>query len=80
MLEVTELPIKRWTQTYKEFLVALLDPKHGEPFLLDFKEYHTASTVHFELHITPEKMSELVQQSTFYKTFDLKTKAKTSKP
>ncbi|KAL5006038.1 hypothetical protein ScPMuIL_017196 [Solemya velum] len=48
-IEITELPIKTWTQSYKE---DVLEPMlHGtektQPMITDYKEYHTDTTVKF---------------------------------
>lgn len=53
-LEITELPIGMWTQTYKEFLDELLT--NGE--IKDFKEYHTERNVNFSVKFSHEKMGE----------------------
>jgi len=46
-LKITELPLKKWTSDYKAFLTDLL--KSEEPLITDLKEYHTETTVHFEV-------------------------------
>eukprot|EP00418_Pyrodinium_bahamense_P030066 CAMPEP_0179152694 /NCGR_PEP_ID=MMETSP0796-20121207/74211_1 /TAXON_ID=73915 /ORGANISM="Pyrodinium bahamense, Strain pbaha01" /LENGTH=1246 /DNA_ID=CAMNT_0020853911 /DNA_START=22 /DNA_END=3762 /DNA_ORIENTATION=- len=60
-VEVTELPVKRWTQDYKEFLAKLVetgdDGSRGR--IDDFKEYHTENSVHFSLGGTAEQMKAL---------------------
>merc|ERR1719409_574295 len=62
VLEITELPVRKWTQDYKEFLETLMpqETKKGEEagdhWIEDFKEYHTENTVHFEVTLTPSKM------------------------
>jgi DNA topoisomerase-2 len=60
-LEITELPVGTWTQTYKEFLEAMLAESGGAPhagFLKDYKEYHTDTTVRFVLSLAgPEAMA-----------------------
>eukprot|EP00930_Biecheleria_cincta_P068889 TRINITY_DN56718_c0_g1_i1.p1 TRINITY_DN56718_c0_g1~~TRINITY_DN56718_c0_g1_i1.p1 ORF type:complete len:1479 (+),score=323.22 TRINITY_DN56718_c0_g1_i1:52-4488(+) len=81
-LEITELPIKSWTQNYKEFLEELMpkDSKKGEESdhtIEDFREYHTESSVHFVLTLTPQKMRE-VEQFGLEKKFKLKTSLATS--
>ena len=49
-LEVTELPIRRWTQDYKEFLETLIKPEDkGAALLTDYREHHSGSHVHFSL-------------------------------
>ena len=46
-LEITELPIRKWTQDYKEWLETLIKPedKNEAPLLLDYKEAHTDQKV-----------------------------------
>jgi DNA topoisomerase-2 len=49
-LEITELPIRVWTQSYKEFLEKNLisDEKSSDTALIQsYKEYHTDTLVHF---------------------------------
>ncbi|KAK9813254.1 hypothetical protein WJX72_011500 [[Myrmecia] bisecta] len=59
-LEVTELPIRRWTQDYKEFLEGLIKPedKAAQPFIQEYKEHHRGPNVHFSLQLTEAKMAE----------------------
>lgn len=55
-LEVTELPIGTWTQSYKEMLEGMISPDKGEPLIRDYKEYHTDTTVRFVINLTDEQM------------------------
>lgn len=50
-LIITELPIRTWTQSYKEFLEKMMigEGKNMEPQIKDFKENHTESRVHFTI-------------------------------
>jgi len=61
-IEVTELPVRRWTQDYKEFLTKLVDAD-GEgdkgSRIDDFQEYHTENTVHFTLNGTRTQINAL---------------------
>mmetsp|Transcript_21056 Transcript_21056/g.48766 ORF Transcript_21056/g.48766 Transcript_21056/m.48766 type:complete len:1366 (-) Transcript_21056:196-4293(-) len=83
-LEITELPIKTWTQNYKETLEEML-PKDGgkkgeeggDSILSDFREHHTENTVHFELTLSADKMKQ-VEKSGVEKTFKLKGSIATS--
>ena len=54
-LSITELPLKTWTQNYKEFIEKMLvgDGKDSPATIKDFKENHTDTTVSFT--ITAEK-------------------------
>ena len=68
-LEITELPLKKWTQDYKEFLEELAKPEgpKKEPFILDYKEHHTDTSVHFVINMTPEKMKEALDVGLYTK-------------
>jgi len=77
-LEITELPIKKWTQDYKEFLQGLLPtegPGSGE--IEDFKEYHTERSVHFIITVTEAQMQKL-ERTGFEKAFKLRSTLATS--
>jgi len=67
-LEITELPLKKWTQDYKEFLEELAKPEgKKEPFIVDYKEHHTDTSVHFVINMTPEKMKEALDVGLYSK-------------
>jgi hypothetical protein len=57
-LEVTELPVRKWTQDYKEFLEGLVKPeeKAGPAILADYREHHSDADVHFTLQLLPGHM------------------------
>ena len=56
-LEITELPIRRWTQDYKEFLETLIKPEDkGAALLTDYREHHSGSHVHFTLQASLTSM------------------------
>lgn len=58
-IRITELPIKKWTQNYKEFLEEMLvgDVK-SPPEIKDMKENHTETTVSFTVIAAKEKIDE----------------------
>lgn len=67
-LEITELPIRSWTQTYKEFLEALMAGNDKTPsFIKDYKEYHTDSSVHFIVTLTEENMKRAEKEGLLKK-------------
>lgn len=81
-VEVTELPIKSWTQNYKEFLEENMskDGKKGEEsetLIEDFKEHHSESSVHFEITMSAGKLKE-AEANGLEKTFKLKSSLSTS--
>jgi len=55
---ITELPVKKWTQDYREFLEECMPKgaKRGEKdkLLEDYTEHHTEKSVHFELTLAQE--------------------------
>lgn len=78
-MEIVELPIKTWTQNYKEKVI--------EPFfdgsdktaqiLQDYKEYHTDTTVHFVCKFKPDELDN-VEQRGVYDVFSLKSTINTT--
>lgn len=71
-IEITELPIKTWTQTYKEnVLEAMLNGTEKVPSLItDYKEYHTDTTVRFVIKMTEEGLRE-AEAAGLHKVFKL---------
>jgi len=63
-IEITELPIRKWTQDYKEFLQGMLPGAEGKSKvrLEDFKEYHTEKSVHFSLKVSDEEMKNVTSK------------------
>jgi len=83
-LVITELPVRTWTQSYKEFLEELMPQevkKQGEgapdSTISDFREYHTENTVHFEITMTAEQMAR-AEKEGLEKVFKLKTSIATT--
>jgi len=78
-MEITELPVKKWTQDYKEWLLDQL-PKSGDenrPSVTEVREHHTDNSVHFVLSITPDKLAE-AERKGLEKTFHLKSSISTN--
>ncbi|VDM54549.1 unnamed protein product [Angiostrongylus costaricensis] len=73
-IEITELPIKTWTQTYKEqVLEPMLESNDKKPAIIsDFKEYHTDTTVRFVIKLAPGKLRELEAEG-LHRVFKLQT-------
>ncbi|VDN98819.1 unnamed protein product [Rodentolepis nana] len=59
-VEISELPVKVWTQTYKEqVLETMLNGSEKVPVsITDYKEYHTDVTVRFVITMTQDKLRE----------------------
>lgn len=66
-VEVTELPIRVWTQVYKESVMESL--LHGSekqaPLINDYKEYHTDTTVRFLVNVTENKLEKAEQEGLY---------------
>ena len=72
-IEITELPVRTWTQNYKEYLETLSNPTDkNAAFISDFKEYHTDTTVRFVIKL-PENNLRKADSEGFHKTFKLQT-------
>uniref|UniRef100_A0A7N0TUR6 DNA topoisomerase 2 n=1 Tax=Kalanchoe fedtschenkoi TaxID=63787 RepID=A0A7N0TUR6_KALFE len=88
-LRITELPVRRWTQDYKEFLFSMLigndkdktnkvdKIKNMNPFIEDVREHSDDASVHFEIILSEENMKMALQES-LYKKFKLTTTISTS--
>eukprot|EP00933_Yihiella_yeosuensis_P023929 TRINITY_DN18576_c0_g1_i1.p1 TRINITY_DN18576_c0_g1~~TRINITY_DN18576_c0_g1_i1.p1 ORF type:complete len:1287 (-),score=338.14 TRINITY_DN18576_c0_g1_i1:113-3973(-) len=63
-IEITELPLRKWTQDYKEFLHTML-PGSDKPSKLqaqDIREYHTENKVHFIVKMGEETLKKAKEQ------------------
>nr|KAG5713710.1 hypothetical protein BaRGS_024337 [Batillaria attramentaria] len=58
-IEITELPVRTWTQNYKEEVLEsmLQGTDKTPPLIQDYKEYHTDTTVKFVVKMSPEKLA-----------------------
>lgn len=62
-IEIVELPIKSWTQTYKELLEGWVTGTDKNPgWIKDYKEYHTDSKVHFVVTVSEAEMKLCVKE------------------
>eukprot|EP00929_Paragymnodinium_shiwhaense_P049118 TRINITY_DN24798_c0_g1_i1.p1 TRINITY_DN24798_c0_g1~~TRINITY_DN24798_c0_g1_i1.p1 ORF type:complete len:1288 (+),score=381.44 TRINITY_DN24798_c0_g1_i1:105-3968(+) len=76
-LEITELPVRKWTQDYKETLQGMLPSGDDRGQIQDFKEYHTETTVHFVITVTEEQMAKL-ERTGLEKAFKLRSNLSTN--
>ena len=74
-MNITELPIRKWTQDYKEYLEGLIKPEDRtqRALLVDYKEHHTGANVHFELQTTEQALAD-VEDAQLLANFKLTTK------
>ncbi|KAG2773761.1 hypothetical protein JG687_00009489 [Phytophthora cactorum] len=74
-LVVSELPVKMWTQTYKQFLEGLLEAGT----IKDFKENHTDVKVLFTITMEPKALSDITKApGGIVKKFKLESSLSTS--
>ncbi|XP_072229158.1 DNA topoisomerase 2-alpha isoform X2 [Leuresthes tenuis] len=73
-IEISELPVKSWTQNYKENVLEpmLNGTEKVPPLITDYKEYHTDATVRFLVKMTPEKLME-AEAAGLHKVFKLQS-------
>ncbi|KAF8016195.1 hypothetical protein BT93_H1646 [Corymbia citriodora subsp. variegata] len=79
-LRITELPVRRWTQDYREFLESLSTgekDKAKDPFVKEFRQYSDDVTVHFEVTLSDENMM-IAKQEGLLKKFKLTSTISTS--
>ncbi|XP_021068384.1 DNA topoisomerase 2-alpha [Mus pahari] len=73
-IEISELPIRMWTQTYKEQVLEpmLNGTEKTPPLITDYREYHTDTTVKFVIKMTEGKLAE-AERVGLHKVFKLQT-------
>uniref|UniRef100_A0A8D3DVJ3 DNA topoisomerase 2 n=1 Tax=Scophthalmus maximus TaxID=52904 RepID=A0A8D3DVJ3_SCOMX len=73
-IEISELPVKSWTQAYKENVLEpmLNGTEKVPPLITDYKEYHTDATVRFVVKMTEDKLRE-VEAAGLHKVFKLQS-------
>ncbi|KAL5827358.1 hypothetical protein ACOSQ3_019200 [Xanthoceras sorbifolium] len=74
-LRIKELPVRRWTQDYREFLEAIIE--QNDSFIDGFRQYSDDTTVHFEVFLSEEKMM-VAKQEGLLKKFKLTSSISTS--
>ena len=81
-LHISELPVKVWTQDYKNFLEKMMtgdEKKKGETEIKDFKENHTDTTVSFTVTATKEFIDRVEKDKEgLLGKFKLRSKISTS--
>ncbi|KAM8945841.1 DNA topoisomerase 2-alpha [Pelodytes ibericus] len=73
-VEISELPVRTWTQNYKEQVLEpmLNGSEKTPPLITDYKEYHTDTTVKFIVKMTEGKLAE-AEAAGLHKVFKLQT-------
>ncbi|KAH7911821.1 DNA topoisomerase [Hygrophoropsis aurantiaca] len=60
-VEVTELPIHKWTQNYKAELEAMIGEK-GDGVIKDYKEHHDNVNIHFVISMAAKDLEKAEEQ------------------
>ena len=78
-VEITELPVKVWTQAYKESVLEpmLLGTDKTPQAITDYKEYHTDITVRYVIKMTPENLQR-AEMTGLHKVFKIQNTISTS--
>ncbi|XP_020661519.3 DNA topoisomerase 2-alpha [Pogona vitticeps] len=73
-IEISELPVRTWTQVYKEQVLEpmLNGTEKTPPLITDYKEYHTDTTVKFIVKMSEQKLVE-AEAAGLHKVFKLQT-------
>ncbi|XP_066940662.1 DNA topoisomerase 2-alpha isoform X2 [Macrobrachium rosenbergii] len=71
-VEITELPVRVWTQVYKEtVLEALITHTEKNPaYITEYREYNTDTTIRFTVTMSPEKYQKALDEG-IHKVFKL---------
>ena len=57
-VEITELPVRVWTQDFKDRLEEIIRAEKVPSFIKDYTEYNTPAKVHFIIKMEEKKMKE----------------------
>ncbi|XP_039209913.1 DNA topoisomerase 2-alpha [Crotalus tigris] len=73
-IEISELPVRTWTQTYKEQVLEpmLIGTEKTPSLITDYKEYHTDTTVKFIITMSEQKLVE-AEAIGLHKVFKLQS-------
>lgn len=61
-LEITELPIRVWTQDFKERIVTIIKGEKVTSFIKDYDDYNTHRDVHFVLRMEEKHMKAALEE------------------
>jgi len=78
-LEITELPVKTWTNQYKEQLETMLAGNEKQPAVItDYKDYNTDRTVKFIVQMNDAKLRDVERSQGLHTFFKLQTTMSTT--
>jgi DNA topoisomerase-2 len=76
-VEITELPVRYWTQDFKDKLEDIIKAEKAPSFIKDYAEYNTPTNVHFVIKMDDKHMKNAVDKG-FEETFKLTKSMATS--
>lgn len=77
-IEITELPIRTWTQDFKDKLEEVIKADKGPSYIKDYKDYNTHKDVNFTVTITDEKHMKSILNEGLEERFKLTKSVATS--
>lgn len=73
-VEITELPVKTWTNAYKEMLEGMLTGNEKQPALIqDYKDYNTDTTVKFIVQMSEDNIRKAETEKGLHTFFKIQT-------
>ena len=61
-VEITELPIRMWTQDFKDRLVDIIKAEKGPSWIKDYDDYNTHKAVHFVVRLEDKHMKIALEE------------------
>jgi DNA topoisomerase II len=61
-VEITELPIRMWTQDFKDKLEEIIKAEKVPSFIKDYKDYNTHTKVHFVIQMDDKHMKNAISE------------------
>jgi len=61
-IEITELPIRMWTQDFKDRIVEIIKGEKGVSFIKDYDDYNTHKDVHFVIKMEDKQMTLALEE------------------
>ncbi|KAL1981976.1 hypothetical protein VTN96DRAFT_1942 [Rasamsonia emersonii] len=61
-VEITELPIRMWTQDFKDRLEEIIKAEKAPSFIKDYKDYNTHTKVHFVIQMDEKHMKAALEE------------------
>jgi DNA topoisomerase-2 len=77
-VEITELPIRTWTQDFKDKLEEVIKAEKVPSYIKDYKDYNTHKDVHFIITMTDEKHMKNANEEGLEERFKLSKSIATS--